>query len=62
MADVAHSEADNAPSAQRAAPAALVCAWCGVPIVRAQAKGAVVSTSHGLCAPCARRLARTDRR
>jgi hypothetical protein len=62
MAEGTQTEASPAASAKRAAPAALVCAWCGVPIIRAQANGAVVSTSHGLCAPCARRLARTDRR
>jgi hypothetical protein len=62
MADRNRTEATSRAGAKRVAPAAVVCAWCGVSIVRGHANGAVVSTSHGLCAPCARRLSRSARR
>jgi len=58
MAHATRSDPTPPSSAKRTAPIAVVCAWCRVPIVRVHAYGAVVSTSHGLCAPCARRLSR----
>jgi hypothetical protein len=52
---------DGAGSTQRrTSRAAIVCAWCRVPVQGgAPRRRAGETVSHGLCAPCARRLARS---
>jgi hypothetical protein len=63
--DMASPATRNPTSRTRARPlaAAVVCAWCRIPVQRApQTADASGAVSHGLCRSCARKLVREERR
>jgi hypothetical protein len=49
------STAQNEASPNRRPAFRVVCAWCEQPLKSAKPATGLTATSHGICAPCARR-------